>query len=290
MTRFIDQDTKVVVQGITGEQGTFHTKLMRDFGTNIVASVTPGRGGQEVESIPVYDTVREAKEDGEIDASIIFVPAPFSLDAALEAIEADLDPVVVITEGLPVRDSIELVARAKRKGTTIVGTNTPGLIKAGESKMGIMPASLFAPGTVGVISRSGTLSYEFAGILSETHVGQSTVLGMGADPVVLTNLPKILKLFEEDSDTEAVIIVGEVGGEQEERAAEFIADHMKKPVAAYIAGKYSPQGKRMGHAGAIVRGTSGTVDGKYAALKEAGVTTLASPIEVATWAKEHKLN
>jgi len=224
MTRFIDKETRVVVQGITGDQGEFHTKLMKEYGTKIVAGVTPGRGGQEVEGIPVFDTIREAQQVEEIDASIIFVPAPFSLDAALEAVEAELDPVVVITEGVPVRDSIELVARANLRGTTIIGPNTPGLIKAGESKMGIMPAQVFKKGEVGIISRSGTLFYEIAAHVTRVGLGQSTCVGLGGDPVVGLDYIDILKWFEDDPETKGVALIGEIGGNSEERAAQFIKD------------------------------------------------------------------
>jgi succinyl-CoA synthetase alpha subunit len=212
MTRFIDKDTRVVVQGITGEQGEFHTKLMKEYGTKIIAGVTPGRGGQVVEGIPVYDTIREAQQVGEIDASIIFVPDRFSLDATLEAIEASLDPVVVITEGIPVRDSIEIIARANLRGTTIIGPNTPGIIKTGESKMGIMPAQVFKKGGVGIISRSGTLFYEIAAHLTRGGLGQSTCVGLGGDPVVGLDYVDVLKWFENDPETKAVALIGEIGG------------------------------------------------------------------------------
>jgi succinyl-CoA synthetase alpha subunit len=282
MTRFIEKTTRVVVQGITGGQGAFHAKLMQEYGTTIVAGVTPGRAGQEVEGIPVYNTVREAQESHEIDASIIFVPAPFSLDATLEAIEANLDPVVVITEGIPVRDSIELISRAKLKGTTIVGPNTPGLIKAGESKMGIMPAQVFAKGDVGIISRSGTLFYEIAAHITRVGLGQSTCVGLGGDPVVGLDYIDVLKWFEDDPMTKAVALIGEIGGDAEERAAKFIKDGgFTKPVAAYVAGRAAVPGKRMGHAGAIIQGGTGSADSKISALKNAGVSVGELPGQVA---------
>lgn len=287
MTRFIDKNTKVVVQGITGEQGEFHTKLMKEYGTKIVAGVTPGRGGQEVEGIPVYDTIREAQQVGEIDASIIFVPAPFSLDAALEAIETGLDPVVVITEGIPVRDSIEIIGRANLRGTTIVGPNTPGIIKADESKMGIMPAQVFKKGGVGIISRSGTLFYEIAAHLTKVGLGQSTCVGLGGDPVVGLDYIDILKWFEEDAETEAVALIGEIGGNAEERAAQFIKDGgFTKPIAAYVAGRAAIPGKRMGHAGAIIQGGSGSADSKISALRDAGVAVGELPGQVAEALRE----
>ena len=287
MTRFIDKDTKVVVQGITGEQGEFHTKLMKEYGTKIVAGVTPGRGGHKVEGIPVYDTIREAQQVVEIDASIIFVPAPFSLDAALEAVEAELDPVVVITEGIPVRDSIELVARANLKGTTIIGPNTPGIIKAGESKMGIMPAQVFKKGEVGIISRSGTLFYEIAAHVTWVGLGQSTCVGLGGDPVVGLNYIDILKWFEDDPETKGVALIGEIGGDSEERAALFIKDGgFTKPIAAYVAGRAAVPGKRMGHAGAIIQGGTGSADSKISALRNAGVAVGELPSQVAEALRE----
>jgi succinyl-CoA synthetase alpha subunit len=287
MTRFIDKETRVVVQGITGDQGEFHTKLMKEYGTKIVAGVTPGRGGQEVEGIPVFDTIREAQQVEEIDASIIFVPAPFSLNASLEAVEAELDPVVVITEGVPVRDSIELVARANLKGTTIIGPNTPGLIKAGESKMGIMPAQVFKKGEVGIISRSGTLFYEIAAHVTRVGLGQSTCVGLGGDPVVGLDYVDILKWFEDDPETKGVALIGEIGGNSEERAAQFIKDGgFTKPIAAYVAGRSAVPGKRMGHAGAIIQGGTGSADSKIKALRDAGVAVGELPSQVAEALKE----
>jgi succinyl-CoA synthetase alpha subunit len=282
MVRFIDRDMRVIVQGITGGQGQFHTRLMREYGTKVVAGSVPGRGGQVFEGVPVYDTVAEAKEEHEVDASIIFVPAPFALDAALEAVESGLDPVVVITEGIPVRDSIELVAKAGLRGTTVVGPNTPGLIKAGESKMGIMPAQVFRRGNVGIISRSGTLFYEIAAHITRVGLGQSTCVGLGGDPVVGLDYVEVLKWFQEDPETEAVALIGEIGGDAEERAARFIeGGGFTKPVAAYIAGRAAVPGKRMGHAGAIIQGGSGTAESKMSALREAGVTVGELPSQVA---------
>lgn len=287
MARFIDKDTRVVVQGITGEQGEFHTKLMKDYGTKIVAGVTPGRGGQEIEGISVYDTIREAQQVEEIDASIIFVPAPFSLNAALEAVEAELDPVVVITEGIPVRDSIELVARAKLRGTTIIGPNTPGLIKTGDSKMGIMPAQVFKKGKVGIVSRSGTLFYEIAAHVTRVGLGQSICVGLGGDPVVGLDYIDILKWFENDPETKGVALIGEIGGNSEERAAQFIKDgSFTKPIAAYVAGRAAVPGKRMGHAGAIIQRGSGSADSKIGALRDAGVAVGELPGQVADALRE----
>ena len=289
MSILIDDSTRVIVQGITGRIGSAQTHWMLEYGTKVLGGVTPGKGGMTVEGLPVFDSVADAVQETGANASVFFVPAPGVLDAFLETIEAGIKLIVVVPEHIPVKDVVKMRNYAIEKGVFALGPTTPGILVPGKGKMGIMPASLFAPGRVGIISRSGTLSYEFAGILSENNVGQSTVVGMGADPVVLRNLADILELFEEDTDTDAVIIVGEVGGEQEEKAAGFISRRMSKPVAAYIAGKYSPQGKRMGHAGAIVRGTSGTVKGKHEALRAAGVQVLESPIHVAQWAKKHKL-
>jgi succinyl-CoA synthetase alpha subunit len=234
--------------------------------------------------------VQEAVKETGANASVFFVPAAFVLDAFMETIDAGIKLIVIVPEHIPVRDVMKMRSYAMERGVFALGPTTPGILVPGKGKMGIMPASMFSPGRVGIISRSGTLSYEFAGILSENNVGQSTVVGMGADPVVLRNLADILELFEEDEGTDGVIVVGEVGGEQEEKAAGFIARRMTKPVAAYIAGRYSPQGKRMGHAGAIVRGASGTVAGKHEALRAAGVTVLESPIDVVAWAAKHKLS
>lgn len=289
MSILIDDSTRVIVQGITGRIGSIQTHWMLEYGTRVVGGVTPGKGGSTVEGVPVFDSVEDAVKETGANASVFFVPAAFVLDAFLETIDAGIKLIVVVPEHIPVRDVLRMRSYALEKGVFALGPTTPGLLSPGKGKIGIMPASLFAPGRVGIISRSGTLSYEFAGILSETHVGQSTVVGMGADPVVLRNLADILELFENDPGTDGVIIVGEVGGEQEEKAAGFIGRRMTKPVAAYIAGRYSPQGKRMGHAGAIIRGTSGTVAGKHEALRAAGAEILESPIHVTDWAKKHNL-
>jgi succinyl-CoA synthetase alpha subunit len=282
MVKLINKDTRVIVQGITGTQGRFHAARMKEYGTKVVAGVTPGRGGQLIDGTPVYDTVIEAKEKHSCDASIIFVPAIFALDATLEAIEANIDPVVVITEGLPVRDAIELVARAKQFGTTVVGPNTPGLIKAGESKMGIMPNQIFRSGSIGIISRSGTLFYEIAAHITNQGLGESTCVGLGGDPVVGLDYIELLKWFESDPETQGVALIGEIGGDAEERAAEYIAQGgFTKPVAAYIAGRTAIPGKRMGHAGAIIQGTAGTAESKINALRGAGAAIGERPVDVA---------
>jgi len=285
----MDDSTRVIVQGITGRIGSIQTRWMLAYGTKVVGGVTPGKGGSAVEGVPVFDSVEEAVKHTGANASVFFVPAAFVLDAFLETVDAGVKLIVVVPEHIPVHDVMKMRAYATEKGVFALGPTTPGILVPGKGKMGIMPGSLFAPGRVGIISRSGTLSYEFAGILSESHVGQSTVVGMGADAVVLTNLEDILRLFEEDQDTDAVIIVGEVGGEQEEKAAEFIMGKMTKPVAAYIAGRHSPQGKRMGHAGAIIRGSAGTFAGKKEALRAAGAEVLESPVYVAQWARRYNL-
>ncbi len=282
MLKLINRDTHVLVQGITGSQGEFHTRLMKEYGTKVVAGNVPGRGGEFIEGIPVYDTVQEAKNNHIVNSSIIFVPAPFALDATLEAIDADLNPVVVITEGIPVRDSIEIMAYARLKGTTIVGPNTPGLIKAGESKMGIMPAQVFKKGNIGIISRSGTLFYEIAAQITQVGLGQSTCVGLGGDPVVGLNYIDLLKWFEKDPATEGVALIGEIGGDAEERAAHFIKEGgFTKPISAYIAGRSAVPGKRMGHAGAIIQGESGTAKSKIKALSKAGVSVGELPGKVA---------
>mgnify|MGYP000117903032 FL=1 len=289
MSIFIDDHTRVIVQGITGKIGSVQTRWMLEYGTNVVGGVTPGKGGKTVEGLPVFDSVEEAVRETGANASVFFVPAPFVLDAFYETVDAGVELIVIVPEHVPVHDVMRMRAYSEGKNLVALGPTTPGILVPGKGKMGIMPASLFAPGGAGIISRSGTLSYEFAGILSEKNVGQSTVVGMGADPVVLTNLSDILRRFEKDEDTKGVIIVGEVGGDQEEQAAEFISTRMEKPVAAYIAGRFSPQGKRMGHAGAIVRGSAGTVEGKCEALQAAGVNVLESPVAVADWAIENNL-
>jgi len=271
-----------LVQGITGTQGRFHTRMMLDYGTDIVAGVTPGRGGQEVEGVPVYDTIAEAQSEHRIDASIIFVPAPYALDAALETVEAGLDPIVIITEGIPVRDTIEIVAKARQRDATIIGPNTPGVIKPGECKLGIMPAQVFRRGSVGIVSRSGTLSYEIASQITRSGLGESTCIGIGGDPVVGLDFIDVLRWFEEDKETEAVALIGEIGGDAEERAAEFIAKGgFTKPVAAYIAGRAAVPGKRMGHAGAIIQGALGTAQSKMERLEAAGVAVAEQPGDIA---------
>jgi len=282
MVRFVDAETRVVVQGITGRQGRFHTRLILEYGTKIVAGVTPGKGGESVEGVPVYDTIAEALDRHRIDASIIFVPAPYAPDAVYEALDAGLDPIVVITEGIPIRDAMEFIARARRSDITIIGPNTPGVIKVGECKLGIMPARVFTRGRVGIISRSGTLTYEIADHISRIDLGESTCVGLGGDPITGLDFIDALKWFEDDPQTEAVVLIGEIGGDAEERAAEFIADGgFTKPAVAYIAGRTAIPGKRMGHAGAIIQGERGTARSKIEALEAADVSVAERPSDVA---------
>ena len=278
----VDRNTKAIVQGITGTQGSFHTKLMLEYRTQIVAGVTPGKGGTKVHSVPVYDTVEEALQKHEANASIIFVPAPFAADAALEAIENGIKTVVIITEHIPVKDAINVMAYAKQENATIIGPNTPGIITPGECKLGIMPAHIFKPGNIGMISRSGTLTYEIAAGLTKRQMGQSTCVGLGGDPIVGLNFIDALKLFEKDPQTEGIAIIGEIGGNLEELTAEYIAkQNYPKPVVAFIAGRSAPPGKRMGHAGAIIMGKAGTAESKIEAFRKAGVEVAEKPSDVA---------
>lgn len=281
MSILLHQETKVLVQGITGRAGRTQAWWMLDYGTNIVAGVTPGKGGRVVEGIPVYDTVAEAVAEQGAEASVFFVPPPGVKETAFQTIDAGIKLIVVITEHIPVRDVMEIREYAANSDVQIVGPTSPGVITVGKAKMGIMPGNMFNPGRIGVISRSGTLSYEVSVNLATAGFGQSTVVGSGADPVVFTNVPELLRLFEEDPDTDLVVIVGEVGGVQEEEAADYIKNSMTKPVVAYIAGMNAPQEKRMGHAGAIIQGDGrGTAQSKVSALQEAGVGIARFPTEV----------
>ncbi len=285
MAIIIDENTNVLVQGITGNQGVFHTKQMLAYGTKIVAGATPGKGGNVVEGVPVYNSVREACENHRIDASVLFIPAPFTKDAAFEAIEAGIGVVVVVTEGVPVHDETEIAAYAKRKGAISLGPNTFGIVSSGKCKMGIPPNQYFVEGNVGVVARSGTLTYEITGNLTANGLGQSTVVGMGGDRVVGLTFIDVLKMFEKDPQTEAVVLIGEIGGNAEETASEYIKE-MTKPVVAFIAGKSAPPGKRMGHAGAIIERGKGTYKGKVEALTEAGAKVAELPFDVPALVKE----
>lgn len=282
MAILVGKNTRALVQGITGSQGMFHTKLMLEYGTKIVAGVTPGKGGTNVYGVPVYDTVSEAVDAHKADASIIFVPAPFAKDAALEAADSGLSPIVLITEGIPIRDTMELLAVTREKKTILIGPNTPGIITAGECKLGIMPAHVFSKGSIGLVSRSGTLTYEIAAGLTRSGLGETTCVGIGGDPIVGLTFIDLLEMFRSDEDTRAVALIGEIGGNAEEQAAEYVRrTSYPKPVAAYIAGRTAPPGKRMGHAGAIISGRTGTADSKIEALREAGVHVAEKPTDVA---------
>jgi succinyl-CoA synthetase alpha subunit len=280
MSVLVDRDTRVVVQGITGHQGTVHSRQMRQFGTAVVAGVTPGKSGTEVEGVPVFDAVRDAVEKTQANASCIFVPAPYAKDALLEAVDAGLRLCVIVTEHIPFHDMLVMYHYARSKGTRIIGPNCPGIASPGKSKVGIIPNVVFQPGRIGVISRSGTLTYEIVSGIREIGLGQSTCIGLGGDPVVGTSFVDALPLFEADPDTDVLVMVGEIGGTAEEDAAEHIRHHFTKPVVAYIAGRSAPAGKRMGHAGAIITRGKGTAETKVAALEAAGARVARFPYEI----------
>jgi len=276
----LDNNTRCIVQGITGKQGSFHTEQMLDYNTNIVAGTSPGKGGQKFGKLPIYNSVEEAKDDLDINASILFVPASVAKDAAFEAI-SQLDLVVIITEHIPVHDSMEIIEYANRKKTTLIGPNTPGIISPGVGKLGIMPTHIFNEGNIGIVSRSGTLTYEVANQITNSGMGESTCIGIGGDPVVGLDFANVLQRFEDDEDTTAMVMIGEIGGIAEEKAAKYINKNINKPVIAYIAGVTAPSGKRMGHAGAIIEGESGTATSKINALEDAGVYVAERPSEIA---------
>ncbi len=282
MSVFVDDDTRVVVQGITGGEGNFHTEQMIAYGTNVVAGAVPGKGGQEVSGVPVYDTVDAAVDEEDADASVVFVPPAFAGDAIFEALDTDLDLVVAITEGIPTQDMAKVNKRLSEVDTRLLGPNCPGIITPGEAKLGILPGSIFESGRVGLVSRSGTLTYQVVSNLTEKGIGQTTAIGIGGDPIIGTSFVDALRAFEADVDTHAVVMCGEIGGEDEERAARYIGANMDTPVAGFIAGRTAPPGKRMGHAGAIVSGSgTGTAESKIAALNDAGVPVGDTPGEVA---------
>jgi succinyl-CoA synthetase alpha subunit len=282
MSIFVDDDTRVVVQGITGGEGKFHAGQMIEYGTNVVAGAVPGKGGQEVAGVPVYDTVDEAVEAEDADASVIFVPPAFAGDAIFEALDTDLDLAVAITEGIPTQDMAKVNKRLGETDTRLLGPNCPGIITPGEAKLGILPGNIFADGNVGLVSRSGTLTYQVVDNLTERGIGQTTAIGIGGDPIIGTSFIDALEAFEADGETDAVVMCGEIGGEDEEQAAKFIGEHMDTPVAGFIAGRTAPPGKRMGHAGAIVSGSgTGTAQSKIDALNAAGVPVGDTPEEVA---------
>jgi succinyl-CoA synthetase alpha subunit len=287
MAVLVDKDTRVVVQGITGTQGRYHTVSMLKYGTKVVAGTSPGKSGEEVNGVPVFDSIAEAVKAEDATASIIFIPAPFAGDAALEAIAADLNPVVVITEHVPVKDEIRMIHAAKQKGITVIGPNTPGVITPGvKQKVGIMPGHVFSDGKVGLMSRSGTLTYEIAAGMTNAGIGISTAIGLGGDPCVGLTTIEGVKLFKEDKNTKALVIVGEIGGDAEERAAAYISKEYDLPVIGFIAGRTAPPGKRMGHAGAIISGSAGTAAAKIKALNDAGVAVAEKPSDVARLLKE----
>ena len=280
MSILIDSSTRVIVQGITGRDGSFHTRAMVKDGARIVAGVTPGKGGKVVDRIPVYNSIMDAKQAHAIDATVIFVPAAFATAALQEAIDASIPLIVCITEGIPVLDMIRAIRQAEKSDIRIIGPNCPGLISPGQCKIGIMPARIHKPGSIGVISRSGTLTYEIVHNLTQRGMGQSTCVGIGGDPVIGSRFIEILELFQRDPATEGVVVIGEIGGEDEEIAARFISQSMTKPVVAFISGRAAPPGKRMGHAGAIISGGKGTSESKIAAFRDANVEVADRPDEI----------
>jgi len=277
MSILVNKDTRLLVQGITGGEGTFHTEQMLDYGTNVVAGVTPGKGGQAHLGVPVFNTVSEAVRETGANTSIIFVPPPFAADAVMESAAAGAALIVCITEGIPTRDMVQAKRKVIHTGSRLIGPNCPGVITPGEAKVGIMPGFVHRPGRVGIISRSGTLTYEAVGQLVAAGLGQSTAIGIGGDPIIGSTFTDLLELFAADDDTDAVILIGEIGGSAEQEAATFIAEHFPKPVISFIAGQTAPPGRRMGHAGAIISGGGGSAAEKMDALREAGVTVCESP-------------
>ena len=281
MAIIVDENTRLVVQGITGREGTFHALRNRDYGTKVVAGVTPGKGGESVDGIPVFDSVRDAVEETEPNVAMVFVPARFAADAIFEAVDAGIETVLCITEGIPAHDMLRVYNHIRPRGVRLVGPNCPGILSPGKANVGIIPAEIFSAGPVGLVSRSGTLTYQIGNELTELGIGQSTIVGIGGDPVVGSSFIDVLSLFEDDPETELAIMVGEIGGDEEERAAAFIAEHMSTPVVSYIAGFSAPPGKTMGHAGAIISGSSGTAQGKKEALEAKGVRVGTNPTEAA---------
>ena len=286
MSIIIDNDTKLVISGLTGREGTFHGLRNREYGTQVVAGVTPGKGGQDVEGIPVYDSIAESVSEQGANTSMIFVPARFAAASINEAIDAGVDTVIAITEGIPVMDMMPTYWRAREKGVRLIGPNCPGVLSPGKANVGIIPAQFFDPGRIGVVSKSGTLTYQIGNELKHAGEGNSSIVGIGGDPIVGSDFIDILTLYEADPETDLIVMVGEIGGDAEERAAEFIAESISKPVVAYIAGFTAPPGKQMGHAGAIISGSSGTAQAKKEALEAKGVRVGESPTEAAAIAVE----
>lgn len=280
MSILIDKSTRLIVQGITGRDGLFHTKMMREYGTEIVGGTSPGKGGTNVDGIPVFNTMYEAVEQTQANTSIIFVPARFATDAIMEAADAGIRLIVCIAEGIPTLDVIKAYRFVEQKGAMLVGPNCPGLISPGKSMVGILPGQVFREGNIGVISRSGTLTYEIVFHLTANGMGQSTAIGIGGDPVVGVHFRQLLEMFQDDADTDAIVLIGEIGGNAEEQAAEYIRDHVSKPVVAFIAGQSAPPGKQMGHAGAIISGSSGSAKEKIAALEAAGICVAQEPSDI----------
>jgi succinyl-CoA synthetase alpha subunit len=277
----VDRDTRLVVQGLTGSEGRFHGLRNRAYGTNLVAGVTPGKGGQDVEGVPVFDTVADAVEKAGANTTLIFVPARFAADAVYEAIDAGIGTVICITEHIPVHEMLRAYTYFRPKGVTMIGPNCPGVLSPGKANVGIIPAEIFSEGAVGLVSRSGTLTYQIGHELTQLGLGNSTIVGIGGDPIVGSSFIDVLEKFQADPETELVVLVGEIGGDEEEKAAQYISEHMTKPVLAYIAGFSAPPGKAMGHAGAIISGSSGTAAAKKAALEAKGIEVGATPTEVA---------
>jgi succinyl-CoA synthetase alpha subunit len=282
----VDKNTRLVVQGLTGKEGTFHALQMRDYGTNIVGGVTPGKGGTTHEGFPVFNTVAEAVEQAGANVSVIYVPPPFAADAIMEAADAGLSLVVCITEGIPTNDMIKAYHYVNARGVRLIGPNCPGVISPGQCKVGIMPARIHKEGNIGVVSRSGTLTYEAVGQLTALGLGQSTCIGIGGDPIIGTSQRDALELFNNDPDTHAVVMIGEIGGSAEEEAAEYVKANMTKPVVGFIAGQTAPPGRRMGHAGAIIAGGKGTAAEKFAAMEAAGIHIVKSPADIGAKVKE----
>ncbi len=287
MSILVDQNTRLVVQGITGREGAFHATRNKNYGTNVVAGVTPGKGGQDVEGIPVFNTLHSAVQETGANTAMVFVPPRFATDALYEAIESGVELIICITEGIPAHDMLQVYTHLRRGNQRLVGPNCPGIISPGKATVGIMPTQVFTPGRVGLVSRSGTLTYQISKELALLGIGQSTVVGIGGDPIVGSSFIDIVSEFDKDPDTDLIVMVGEIGGDEEEKAAEFISANVSTPVVSYIAGFQAPPGKQMGHAGAIITGSSGTAQGKKEALEAKGIRVGTNPTEVAQFVKEH---